>query len=148
MYSCTADRRWAGGRWSHRGCHVTAAPGEQAGKMDSSGGGSDCRESRCSEPDEYRGDLREEDDRKGGGMVDFYHSHWKLHKKSVQLNTIQLYNNFSLINVPIITDIKQIKLSRLKGTRLLLYRQHENSHHHHLYSLFSVTTLRKLCDFF
>ncbi len=38
---------------------MRAAPGELVGTRDASGGGSDCREYRCLEPDEYREDLKE-----------------------------------------------------------------------------------------
>lgn len=55
--SCTAGRTSGWRQRPRRQNHGTAAPGEPEGRPGSSGGGSDCRGSRCSEPDEYREGL-------------------------------------------------------------------------------------------
>lgn len=72
---------------------MRAAPGELEGVGDSSEGGSGCRESRCSERGEYRGDLQVKERKREGGKhistlqrtVNLYHTHWTSHSMSAHL---------------------------------------------------------------
>ena len=68
-HRCTAGRQRGRGHWPHKDLHGRAAPGELEGGRGSSEGGSDCRESRCSERVEYRGDLEEEERKKFGRVT-------------------------------------------------------------------------------
>lgn len=53
----TAGRPQPPGQTPRKRCRVTAAQGGPVGGRGSSGGGSDCRESRCWEPDGFQGGL-------------------------------------------------------------------------------------------
>lgn len=61
MHRCTAGCQWGWGCWPRTGSHKKALQDNQADERGDSGGGSDCRESRCLEQGGHRGDLDEED---------------------------------------------------------------------------------------
>lgn len=93
MCRCTAGRQQGRDRWPHRGCRGRAALGEPAGGRDASEGGSDCRESRCLERDEHRGDLEEKERKREDGKcitVHFYNT-WDI---TQHVSTIDIKRKF------------------------------------------------------